>query len=143
MKDLEKMLMSKKSKGSMDEKETQAKMDVLHELLQMAQEAMGSKVKGGMDEMKKVSVMAPDTESLTKGLDMAKHVAEDSPEMEAADEDKEEAMETPKEKMMEMMDPHAEEKEESKEAMSPMEDEEEHSLFSRKPKKRALYGNEE
>lgn len=52
----------------------QAKMDVLHELRQMAMEMMGEKVRGKMPhEMHGVEVMAPDQEGLEKGLDMAKH----------------------------------------------------------------------
>ncbi len=77
MKDMEKMLMAKDNKqdGKMSPEDMQAKMDVLHELLQMAHEAMGGKVKHGMDEMQKVSVMAPDKQSLEKGLDKAKEIA--------------------------------------------------------------------
>jgi len=95
VKDLEKMLMSKKDKGAMSEKSMQAKMEVLQELLQMAQEAMGSKVKGGMDEMQKVSVMAPDQEGLKKGLEIAEEIAENSEEMpeEASEPKMEEASE--------------------------------------------------
>lgn len=97
MKDLEKMLMAKKGKSALSPEEADAKMEVLRELLDMATQAMGSKVKGGMDEMKKVSVMAPDQASLEKGLEMAKDVAatdpEESPEHELTESPKEEALE--------------------------------------------------
>lgn len=87
MKDMMK-LMDKKGGQEMSEQEVQAKMDVVQELLQMAQEAMGSRVKHDMDEMQKVSVAAPDKESLLEGLEMAQDVAEESPEMEESSEEK-------------------------------------------------------
>lgn len=80
MKELEKLLAKKGPK--MDDKEVQAKMDVIKELLSMAHSAMGSKVKGDMDGLQKVSVMAPDKESLADGLDLAQELTE-SPEDEA------------------------------------------------------------
>lgn len=80
-------LMDKKGGQEMSEQEVRAKMDVVQELLQMAQEAMGSRVKHGMDEMQKVSVAAPDKESLLEGLEMAQDVAEESPEMEESSEE--------------------------------------------------------
>jgi hypothetical protein len=86
MKDLEK-LMAKKPEGKMDKAAVQAKMDVIQELLEMAQEAMAGRVKGGMDEMQKVSVMAPDKESLSEGLDMAQMLAGDESEDEEESSD--------------------------------------------------------
>lgn len=74
--------MAKKPEGKMDKHAMQAKMDVIQELLEMAQEAMAGKVKGGMDEMQKISVMAPDKESLSHGLDMAKMLSGESEESE-------------------------------------------------------------
>ena len=94
MKDLEKMLMSKKDKSKMSEQEVQAKMDVLMELMEMAKEALGSKVKSGMDEMQKVSVSAPDKEGLEEGLEKAQELVEKSPDMMM--EEKEELPEMPK-----------------------------------------------
>jgi hypothetical protein len=126
MKDLEKMLMSKKDKGEMSEQEMQAKMEVLQELLQMAQEAMGSKVKGGLDEMQKVSVMAPDKESLTKGLDLAKEVAAEAPEL-TEEEPKEESEEKSEDPMAALAEAKAEEASE--------EDSDDDSLFGKRPKK--------
>lgn len=85
MDEMMKQLMAKKgASGKMSPEDMQAKMDVIKELLEMAQSAMAGKVKGGMDEMQKVSIMAPDQESLTEGLDAAKDIVggdEDSDEM--------------------------------------------------------------
>lgn len=133
MKDLEKMLMSKKSKGALSKTETQAKMDVLEELLQMAQSAMGSKVKGGMDEMKKISVMAPDTESLTEGLDLAKEVAESTEEVDSSTEMSQEDDSEMKEKLEEMKAKSSDEEESE-------EDDSNDSMFAKKPaKKKSIY----
>ena len=80
---LEKMMMKKASKGKedkMSEMEVEAKMDVLKELLGLAQTEMGSRVKSGMDEMQKVTVAAPDKESLLKGLGKAEEITEEMPE---------------------------------------------------------------
>jgi hypothetical protein len=89
---LKEMMAKKKSpEGKMSEDEMKAKMDVIQELLEMAQNAMGSHVKGGMDEMKKVSVMAPDTESLAEGLDLAEDVVTDG----EGDESTEQTEESP------------------------------------------------
>jgi succinate dehydrogenase/fumarate reductase flavoprotein subunit len=86
MKDLEKLLMKKSASGKMSAEEVQAKMDVLEELLEMAQSEMGGRVKHGMDSMKKVSVIAPDQEGLEKGLEKAKELVESSEETEANDD---------------------------------------------------------
>lgn len=80
MDELKKMMEKKKSGDSMSEQEQQAKMDVIMELLEMAQGEMGSRVKSGMDDMKKVSVIAPDSESLEEGLEAAQDVVEELPE---------------------------------------------------------------
>lgn len=85
MKKIEEMLMKPKvNSEKMSEQEIQAKMDVLLEMMQMIQEEMGSRVKNGMmdheNEMKKVSVMAPDNESLEEGLEVAQEVLPESPE---------------------------------------------------------------
>lgn len=80
-----------------------AKMQVLHELRNMAMDMMGDKVKDRLPhEMHGVEVMAPDQEGLRKGLDLAKEVTNDSHEphmgsngspMDAAAEDAEEQTE--------------------------------------------------
>lgn len=116
------MLMQKKDKSNMSKEEIQAKMDVLQELMDMCKDKMGQSVKSGMDEMNKVTVAAPDKESLAMGLDKAKDIAED-PKMLAMMEEgspKEEASETP-----------AEESDESS-PMSYMDDEDEDSMFAKR-----------
>lgn len=98
-----KMLADKAGKSeSMSPEAVQAKQDVLKELLQMAMEAMGDKVKGGMDEMQKVSVMAPNKEDLTQGLDKAKDLLAGADD-ESEEDSKEEATETPAEEKAEDM----------------------------------------
>ncbi len=86
-----------------DDAHAHAKMQVLHELRNMAMDMMGDKVKGRLpQEMHGVEVMAPDKQGLQKGLDLAKEVAIDSHEphqgsngspMDAAAEDVEEQTE--------------------------------------------------
>lgn len=91
MKDLEKLMMAKKAeKPEMSDKQIQAKMDVLMELMELAKSEMGKKVKSGMDEMQKVTVAAPDAESLEKGLETAQELV---PQMEEASEEAEEMSE--------------------------------------------------
>lgn len=119
MKDLEKILMKKKESGKLSDEEAQAKMDVLQELMEMAHQAMGSKVKNGMDEMKKVSVMAPDKEGLEEGLEKAQELVE-KPELSDMLEKSEEM-------------PEMEEKEE-KQSLSLEDDEDEDSIFNMKSK---------
>ena len=86
-------------KKEMSKMDVQAKMDVLKELYDMCSDSLKSKVKGGMDEMKSVTVSAPDSESLEEGLEMAADLApemeeekpemksEEKPEMESEEED--------------------------------------------------------
>lgn len=123
MKDLEKLLMKKKETGKMSEEEAQAKMDVLSELLEMAQSAMGSKVKNGMDSLKKVSVISDDKEGLEKGLEKAQELVE-KPEME-------EMLESEEHEKSES--PEMEAKEESLKSMI-ADDEDEDSIFNLKAK---------
>lgn len=99
--------MLEKLAGRPDEEEgdahAHAKMQVLHELRNMAMDMMGDKVKGRLPhEMHGVEVMAPDQAGLQKGLDLAKEVASNSGEphmgsngsdMDAAAEDAEEQTE--------------------------------------------------
>ena len=81
--------LSAKKQPKMDDQEAKAKLEVVQELLQMAQEAMGEHVKSGMDsmmpKMSSVEVSAPDEESLSEGLDMANGLVE-NPELEDAEE---------------------------------------------------------
>lgn len=120
LKDMEK-LMAKKGENKMSPEDLAAKMDVLKELLEMASAAMGSKVKDGMDEMRKVSVMAPDKESLAEGLDLAKDMTQESPEMEESEEEMSEK-------------PSMESKSEEPEKKDDEESDDD-SLFGKRPKK--------
>lgn len=79
--------LSKKGSSDMSPEAKQAKMEVIMELMEMARELMGSGVKSGLDEMQKVSVMAPDAEGLEEGLEVAEDlVGEEGALAEAADE---------------------------------------------------------
>lgn len=78
-----KKLMGKRADVKMSPEEIQAKMEVVQELLMMAQDAMKGSVKSGMDEMlgpKTVSVSAPDDESLAEGLSMAEGMVDEDAE---------------------------------------------------------------
>ncbi len=89
MRDLSKLLGGEADVPSkLSPQEIQAKMDVIKELMQEMVEAMGGDVKSGMDEMgalKKVTVAAPDAESLEEGLDVAKEIVPALPDEEALD----------------------------------------------------------
>lgn len=74
-------------KKDMSKMDVQAKMDVLKELYDMCSAKLGDKVKGGLDDMKQVTVAAPDAEGLEEGLEMASELA---PEMAEASEETEE-----------------------------------------------------
>ena len=67
----------KKKEGSMSPHEKNAKMSVLSHLRDMAQEAMGGKLKG----VKKVSVMSDSPEGLQHGLEAAHEMVEHKDEM--------------------------------------------------------------
>lgn len=103
MDELMKMMTAKKSGAQgMSDEEITAKEDVIKELLQMALSAMGDHVKGGMDEMSKVSVSAADPKDLAMGLDKAKEVVSNIPADDESTEDAaEEATETPAEEKKE------------------------------------------
>lgn len=81
-----------KGKPKLSKEETQAKLEVVQELLEMAQDAMAQHNKMGMDELmapKKeamVKVSAENPDDLKKGLDMAKEVV-DQKEMHSEDSD--------------------------------------------------------
>ncbi len=128
MKDLEKMLMSKQGPEASDESDprvAKAKMDVLQELLQMAQEQMGAKVKGDMDGLQKVTVAAPDAEHLAEGLDKAKEVV-GSPLMKEISEDAD-------------MPVHDEDQEEEQHEKMSLPEAKDKMSFDDKPKKRKLF----
>lgn len=63
-----------------------AKMKVLQQLRDMAQELMGQDMSAPAD-MKEVSVAAPDKEGLEKGLDLASAMMEEAPEGELEEDD--------------------------------------------------------
>ena len=113
MKDLMKMIM--KNKGGAEEmspEKIQAKMDVIQELLDMAGESQG---KGLAGKLQKVSVMAPDKESLLEGMDKAQDIVEEAPESEMMEEEPSSLADALIEKKAEM---HAPESDEDEEAMS-------------------------
>jgi len=124
MKDLEKLLMKGKKSGEekLSPDDIQAKMDVLMELLEMAKGAMGEKVKGDMEGMKKVTVAAPDKQGLEAGLEKAQELL---PKMEHMEEEQEE---TPEEESKETPEMEAKEEQE----MAKPEDEEEEDMFAKK-----------
>lgn len=111
-------------KKSMSPAQRQAKMDVLKELMDMAQDEMGKKVKTGMDELHKVTVAAPDAESLTEGLKIAENILPEeniNPEVEEL---------TPSEDTI-VSEPEVLE---ATETISADEDDEDDDIFSRKKK---------
>ena len=122
----------------------QAKIDVLKELMQVAKDAQKSKVKSGLDEMKaqKVTVAAPDKESLLKGLEKAEDVLESSMPEEMEKEESSEEMEEEMSPMsLENKSLINDDKEELLKSMMEEEDED-FSLFS-KPKKKKSEDEEE
>lgn len=133
MKDLEQMLMKKKDSGKMSEDAVKAKQEVLEELMAMCEQALGHGVKSGMDEMKKVSVMAPDKKSLVEGLDKAKDLAQ-SPMLEKMEEMAHKDLDEDQEE--EESQEHKEKlPEEEKPEMKVQEEDEDESPFNRKMKK--------
>ena len=108
MKDLEKALMSgpdSESSAMPSDMMHKAKEEVLKELMHMCKMALMDKTGGDMEEMKKVTVMAPDQEKLAEGLDMAKEMAESSDEDKSEDPSKEMSKEDMKEDVSEGEDP--------------------------------------
>lgn len=140
MKDLEKMLMGKKEHSKMSKNSIKTKEQVLQELMDKCAEHMGNKVKSGMGEMQKVTVAAPDKESLAKGLEKAKSLAESMPDEDEQYEDPaEEKLESPKEEMMEDLEeenesPKEKAKEQILESMLHHDDEDDDSMFAKKRK---------
>ena len=109
--------MLKKMKGDeskMSPEKAAIKEEVLQELIEMMQSLRSDRLKKGMDEMQKVSVMAPDKEHLAEGLDKAQDLLAGMPEQMESEED--EAAESPelekKEMDMGMEKPMPEEEEE-------------------------------
>lgn len=72
---MKEMLEKLAGKHADDDDGAHAKMQVLHELRNMAMDMMGDKVRDKMPhEMHGVEVMAPDKESLQAGLGLAQHM---------------------------------------------------------------------
>ncbi len=67
-----------------------AKLQVLNELRDMMMGLMGDKVKGKMSPVNEVSISAPDSKGLAKGLDIAKDVLPSADHSAAAPTDSEE-----------------------------------------------------
>lgn len=128
MADLEKMLMKGQEKdGEMSEKHLQVKMEMLKELMDHAKSAMGDKVLGGMEGLKKVSVMAPSKEGLEEGLEKAKELVESQEEPEMEEESEESSDMSPAEAEMKAEESKEEEKKED-------EEEEDYSPFMKRKK---------
>lgn len=89
MKDLAKLLsgdLSEDKPVKLSPQEIQAKMEVIKELMSEMVEAMGGSVKSGLGDLgalKKVTVAAPDEESLDEGLEVAQDLVPKMDEMEA------------------------------------------------------------
>lgn len=138
MKDLKDMLMPKKEDSKMSERDIKVKSDILKEIMQFAQDKMGERVKSDMDEMQKVSVMAPDSDGLHEGLEKALEILPESEEGEASEMEKQE------EPSMEKLDIESpeEDKNESEDtesyytgsAPSMANDDDEDSMFNKKMK---------
>lgn len=74
MKDLLKaLMMDKMESDEMDPRMVEAKLEVLKELLGMANESAGKDIASGMQ---KLTVMAPDKEGLMEGMEKAEEVVE-------------------------------------------------------------------
>lgn len=79
-----KKMMGKEDMGPGDNMKKDAKLKALKELRTLMSSMMGDDVKNGM--MKKVTVAAPDKEGLEQGLLKAKHMVDEGPMDEMADE---------------------------------------------------------
>jgi hypothetical protein len=94
MKDLKELLGAKKK---IDPIEKDAKLSAIKNMRKMAGDMMAD----DMQNMKKVTVAAPDEASLKKGLEKAKEVVGEMPEMESSDE---EMAESPQEEYDEVVE---------------------------------------
>ena len=140
MKDLKNMLMPKKEDSKMSERDIKVKSDILKEIMQFAQDKMGERVKSDMDEMQKVSVMAPDSEGLHEGLEKALEILPESEQDESSEMEKEE----PKDEISEILAEASEEEMPSEKkdedsyytgaSKSVANDDDEDSMFNKKMK---------
>jgi hypothetical protein len=92
-----KEILGKKPKAKeSDDMKKESKIKAIKEMRAAASDMMGGDIKDGIEGMKKVTVAAPDKESLAEGLDKAKEMlpkveemaeeTEESPEEEASEE---------------------------------------------------------
>jgi hypothetical protein len=75
---LQKLMSSENEEGDTDEMKRRAKMECLKELLSLITDSAGDGIKEGMQ---KLTVMAPDQESLMEGIEKAKDVVQGAPNM--------------------------------------------------------------
>lgn len=98
MKDLKSFLEDKMGKpGKPDELKKEARGRVLNDFKDAAKEYMGESLGGAL---KKVTVMAKDSEDLKKGLEKAEEIVEDMPDMAEESESEEMDMEDMQEEDM-------------------------------------------
>ncbi len=139
MKDIKDMLMPKKEDSKMSERDIKIKSDILKEIMQFAQDKMGERVKSDMDEMQKVSVVAPDAEGLHEGLEKALEILPESEEDESSEK------EEPKDEISEILAEASSEEEAAPEksdedsyytgaSKSVANDDDEDSMFNKKMK---------
>lgn len=106
-----KKLKEKKEPKMMDSIEKESKLGILQDLMSQADEMMGEKLKTGL---KKVTVAAPTSEGLKKGLEKAEEIVEakEEPEAEEAEEYEEESEEMSEEELQKQIDELMKKKEE-------------------------------
>lgn len=109
MKDLTKMLTMQKNKGELSKEAIQAKKDVLQELMDLAHGMLSDKVKGGMDEVRKVTVAAPDKAGLKEGLQKASEIIDQTELSDDQDDNEEDNEAEESEAMMEPLEKAKEE----------------------------------
>jgi hypothetical protein len=80
---IDKLMKMKKKEGKLSDVEKDAKLSVLQDLKSQAEDSLAGKLKG----LKKVTVAAGSPSDLKKGLDKAKEIIGDMPEMEEAEEE--------------------------------------------------------
>lgn len=79
MKDMLMKKLMKSEESAMPKSEKMGKMAALKELISEMNALMGGDLENPVDEMQKVTVAAPDKESLMQGLDKAEDVLEEMP----------------------------------------------------------------
>lgn len=134
---LEKMLMESEqpAKPASNEQGIKAKLAALQDILKVIQAELGGKVKGEMDGLKKVEVVAPDSQSLEEGLELASEMAAEQSGPMVEDEVSEPSLEVPED--MEVAKTDDEPVEVSEEVM--VEDENPDDTFGGAPKKKKYF----